>query len=306
MMKLRDLILLSTTLFAGISAYSYMSSFEYKKVLNPVNNQSEQVSNLKDTSTKITRESLDEITVPDSNTSFDTIEINPDYGLHYIINKELEMIVDEGRKEIFIPNFYEFDSSSQIGLCIEQMTRKFEEIKNQKYVLRASGNEPKYFSGRNSNHFFLLAFDEDPKIDLPGKIKNIQEIREILQKYNPKVIDPSLNVEIPYLESGYLVKEIYSPNQRLGFSKDLNMREGDTLILDEGNGYLIIARLNFNKPELFELGLNKGRYDSNAQDEEYIKKHATSEAKLIIDSLINANISYGSIPITSNIFISKP
>lgn len=227
------------------------------------------------------------------------------YGLHYLTNKSLEFVIDEGRKKLFSENFFDFDNYSNTGLCRELMCKEFLKVKDQKYTIRCEGYEPTYFRRGDARHFFLLTFDEKPGFIPKSITNNNAEIEKLLQ-YNPTLEDPSFNLKTPFKDSGYKIITAIPQHIKCKFRKDLTLNNGDAIILDNSNNHLTSAVFDIENPDLFTLRLdNNGRIYTQEKNPDYILENTPESALSIFDSIKYANMTYDSIPKVFNHYVSK-
>lgn len=129
------------------------------------------------------------------------------YGQYSLIENEPKITeVDTGYNHVtFIENFYSEGNKSKKGTCMELSNKLYEEINKMENisVYKVFGQEPRFFYGGNSSHYFL-ALTESPR-------ENVEE----LLKSNPLIVDPSYGFVSKIENSGYkisMIKEKVSSN----------------------------------------------------------------------------------------------
>lgn len=227
------------------------------------------------------------------------------YGLESLIGKDIEFIINPLEGKLYSPNFFEYKSSSNSGLCRELMCKEFSRVKDQTFAYRCMGNEPNYFSQPNTLHFFLLEFDKKPSVDF--ELTTDSKLIEEILKDNPLVNDPSFNLRVPYSKSNYKVRGMLAPQTKYEFITDLLIDDGSSIFLGISNGHLVVATFEIKNPELFTLRLVKdGMPYSKKTHPSYFANNVSSNSLEIFEALTNAKVRYGLIPKTRNIYVSGP
>lgn len=127
------------------------------------------------------------------------------------LREEMRLMHNSGRAMLFLMDFYRHDRPTNVGTCSELMNFSYlhPSLQNSRlHLLRARGRDTEFYFSRYSEHWFLLAAEEDIMHGV-RHTRDPEGIAMILESSNSVfVVDPCFKKVADFHASGYAVQEL--------------------------------------------------------------------------------------------------
>lgn len=181
-----------------------------------------------------------------------------EYGQFNILDNGMKISFNPKARKLMFDPLYQYDSLPTRGSCSELMNTAYLGILEnfpEYHVTRVVGNDPDFFRGLQSKHWFLFLSESDL---MNGKNFTYQpnDIEEAVAN-NPLVVDPSFHKVVPFSDSGYRVQGLFNQGCRIEYSNTgvLFHRQAVPLgVSSQSDMVYLIA--NLDSPNLMDIGMH--------------------------------------------------
>ncbi|MCK5107662.1 MAG: hypothetical protein KAQ83_02965 [Nanoarchaeota archaeon] len=180
-----------------------------------------------------------------------------EYGQFNLLDGNFEISYNPITDVLTFDPLYRHGTRPTSGTCAELMATAYLEIPEKFpgiHLTRVLCRDPIYFNDEGDPHSGLLASEKDL---MPGEIvTNNPEVIEKVNAQNPLLIDPSLQMVKPLLESGYSIHMLTNPSFKLEYFNSHSFGLGGNSPLGfDSKGNLVHLIANPYCPSMLMIGI---------------------------------------------------
>ena len=172
--------------------------------------------------------------------------------------------ISGSEEKLWISPYYRHDEFPTQGTCCELMLTARRDIKEAYpniHIIRATGQDPGFFSEPGDAHFFLLLLEHNIMGESPYIVRCNPHVGrcmdEILVAHNPLVVDPSLGRIGRYKDSGYKVIAMFSEDFNEPYHNHLIMANNGAVPIFMVDDELVFLVTDFTSQSKLGMGFTR-------------------------------------------------